>query len=813
MFLNNEQFTDEQQALLLRRVAELVGSGDCGYLIPRQVTQLTAYHDTSETIFYCMRIMQRAMVISLSRRDKEPVYADHLTHLAAQLQLCAAAVVDIHCLRDDEDVDLILEDISLGRQALEIALNMEATVFISQPIVQRYIKRKWYSHFTLASLKHILPTPRSDARGCRWILDQGLLGRVLLLALLLVQLPLLVPVALYPELEGRLKTSRLYLLNAPIIKFTCSFLSDLAFALALTFIPRWNMLSQEREPLLLEPVILLTLWSASSMVWELRQFFMEGFDPESGEFQLITSFHAYYADRFNRFELPASTLSTVSLCLMWMELWTNGGIAPFTSTTRTLRTIAVLLLWLRVPRIFMLSDRIGPLVLMLFRMWKDVFRYLILQGTFLLAFSAAFLVLFEPRVPTDDWPMSGIPTGARDGPCQDHMVSYLPVVQFLIEQAITGEQFFLCGENDDMATFAWVLAIAFYLTSGILMLNMLIAMMAKTFENISDASATAFQLLVAQNTMSVDEMLPASPPLYILTIPHDLFKLAQWGIKRMGVGGDGNDGDEDVGSSQSFKRSHSASVGLKRRQTLLQRSASVGEHAARVMFQQRYIEEYMFNNFDDIVQTERWRHHLSKMIGGNARQVRQDIKDVRRQMRQLARRLDPGADDEGGGGVGTTQNSGRAMARMGATESARRQVRTLRTMGPATRRTSKESMQLRPDPTSTSRTMGLAMRGTPNDGTQLRPDPKETMPRAGACAPLSPRGEWSLQALQTEFAAAEQRVAILEERLRGKDGGSLNGSGAATRTTYPLPPIPQRTPSRCSIAAAPRAAQSAAHYE
>ena len=160
MFLNNEQFTYEQQALLLRRVAELVGSGDCGYLIPRQVTQLTAYHDTSETIFYCMRIMQRAMVISLSRRDKEPVYADHLTHLAAQLQLCAAAVVDIHCLRDDEDVDLILEDISLGRQALEIALNMEATVFISQPIVQRYIKRKWYS-LTLASLNHILPTPEA----------------------------------------------------------------------------------------------------------------------------------------------------------------------------------------------------------------------------------------------------------------------------------------------------------------------------------------------------------------------------------------------------------------------------------------------------------------------------------------------------------------------------------------------------------------------------------------------------------------------------------------------------------------------------
>ena len=238
----------------------------------------------------------------------------------------------------------------------------------------------------------------------------------------------------------------------------------------------------------------------------------------------------------NRFELPASTLSTMALCMMWGELWTAGGSVQLTRATRMLRTVAVLLLWLRVPRIFMLSDRIGPLVLMLFRMWKDVkrswdsspypsveesrplpgscptcarvrllqilstrlhssplhlrlssvgayalqvFRYLILQGTFILAFSAAFLVLFEPRVPTDTWPLSFPAGDYRLGSCEDHMASYLPVVQFLIEAALTGEQFFLCGVNDEMRSFAWALAIIFYLTSGILMLNMLIAMMAK----------------------------------------------------------------------------------------------------------------------------------------------------------------------------------------------------------------------------------------------------------------------------------------------------------------------------------------------
>ena len=157
---------------------------------------------------------------------------------------------------------------------------------------------------------------------------------------------------------------------------------------------------------------------------------------------------------------------------------------------------------------------------------------------------------------------------------------------------------------------------------------------SQTFENIADASATAFQLLVAQNTMSVDEMLPASPPLYALTIPYDLFTLARCGIKRMGVGSaadptDGEDGDGDNGSFRS-----SRPVGLQRQlsgfqvlespslpsastcfdyaspvlpsaSTCFHRASTMlpvclpsgfqvtsGEHATRVMFQQRQIEEY-----------------------------------------------------------------------------------------------------------------------------------------------------------------------------------------------------------------------------
>ena len=45
----------------------------------------------------------------------------------------------------------------------------------------------------------------------------------------------------------------------------------------------------------------------------------------------------------------------------------------------------------------------------------------------------------------------------------------------LTESAITGEQFFGCGASSDVRTIAWLLAIVFYIASGILMLNMLSA--------------------------------------------------------------------------------------------------------------------------------------------------------------------------------------------------------------------------------------------------------------------------------------------------------------------------------------------------
>jgi len=54
------------------------------------------------------------------------------------------------------------------------------------------------------------------------------------------------------------------------------------------------------------------------------------------------------------------------------------------------------------------------------------------------------------------------------------------------------------------------------------MLNMLIAMMAKSFDNIREASAMNYVFLFSQMTHAIWEQPPAPPPLYLLTLPSDL---------------------------------------------------------------------------------------------------------------------------------------------------------------------------------------------------------------------------------------------------------------------------------------------------
>eukprot|EP00966_Prymnesium_polylepis_P332107 7387645-Prymnesium_polylepis.2 len=115
----------------------------------------------------------------------------------------------------------------------------------------------------------------------------------------------------------------------------------------------------------------MVFWAGSCVLWELGQVLgLQDFsailsslrslgdvDPVTA---LIRRFQKFASDRFNRIDLPGAALALTTLLCMHFDTQDNGSGAPFRSRTRALRAFSVLLLWLKVPRVFLISGHHGP---------------------------------------------------------------------------------------------------------------------------------------------------------------------------------------------------------------------------------------------------------------------------------------------------------------------------------------------------------------------------------------------------------------------------------------------------------------------
>ena len=61
--------------------------------------------------------------------------------------------------------------------------------------------------------------------------------------------------------------------------------------------------------------------------------------------------------------------------------------------------------------------------------------------------------------------------------------------------------------------------------AGLLLLNMLIAMMAKSFDNVGESRALNYNFLKAQMVVAAAKQPPAPPPFYVLSLVYDLYSL------------------------------------------------------------------------------------------------------------------------------------------------------------------------------------------------------------------------------------------------------------------------------------------------
>ena len=628
-----------------------------------------------------------------SLRSSDPRGADEHQVLFARLQLAAAACIQYDtsanergsCAKsgqvaDDYGSESLLSSPN-GCAALEKAVQIEAKELLSQPVVQEYVTGVW--------------------RGEELV---GLADWLFVLVMLLLQLLFVLPiVALVPALDGWLAAAydgldqgsrsqalreklydlggrrwfseTSYYLRLPIVKLGLEAAADLGLAFAFTIIPGPDLATAPAAPLLLVWVVSAIMWegrqiatTTSTSNLSLRPWCERVMSYLLGTTKRIESVWferagAYLADVTNRIDALALVLSFATLVASLSAATTEDAAVI------SLRAVAVYLLWCRNLRVLLVSPTFGPYVLILFRMlFGDVRIFLVLLLFLVVPFAASFTVLLEPaaallaQLPGDEqawrWSASKV-ADLEAASCVDELggVDMISTLVRLIESSLTGGDYFECARDTGAPAAAWTLALVFATIMAVLLLNMLIAMMAKTFDNISEASATNYLFLFTQRVLALQSEPPTPPPFYALSLPSKVFgmrweetlwkarapppspppELAEVQVvvpSTATMEAEPKDPAEGVPSSATQPPSAEVpplvspeaggdALQAAAKETFLEKMVPLAEKIA----------EYIIDHQDDVAQEERWRTMMKRDSAKSFREQRAQVERVETQIR------------------------------------------------------------------------------------------------------------------------------------------------------------------------------------
>ena len=118
----------------------------------------------------------------------------------------------------------------------------------------------------------------------------------------------------------------------------------------------------------------------------------------------------------------------------------QGTSSATGSNAKILSAITCCLLFLRLGRVLLLSSRLGPYVLMTFRMIGDVFAFVWILAIIVPAFAAAFYKLAEqPDADFDERATHMyLPLEAT---CTDYFITYHHSITYTLEMSLGGGEF------------------------------------------------------------------------------------------------------------------------------------------------------------------------------------------------------------------------------------------------------------------------------------------------------------------------------------------------------------------------------------
>ena len=191
----------------------------------------------------------------------------------------------------------------------------------------------------------------------------------------------------------------------------------------------------------------------------------------------------------------------------------RGVIAPLSGVE--FLAFSVSLRWINlVPRLTQRSTVVGPIMLSLRRMLTDVLIWLILLVWLLVAFASFMRALHAEQFGQPN----NLPAGCFNP--DDQFADFGNALAILFETSLSGDGQFHCYAAASTGYISRPVAYVFVVFSCIILTNMLIAMMAKTFDNVTSTSTRVFLYLMAKQVTTWNQYPPLPPPLNLLSVPY-----------------------------------------------------------------------------------------------------------------------------------------------------------------------------------------------------------------------------------------------------------------------------------------------------
>ncbi|CAI9175994.1 unnamed protein product [Rangifer tarandus platyrhynchus] len=440
----------------------------------------------------CSKILKE-----LSKEEEDTDSLEEMLVLADEYEQRAIGVFTECYRKDEERAQKLLVRVSeaWGRTTcLQLALEAKDMKFVSHGGIQAFLTKVWWGQLGV---------------------DNGL-WRVMLCMLVF---PLLYTGLISfrnqrRQVEGGLARVRAFF-SAPVVVFHMNILSYFAFLCLFAYV---LMVDFQPQPSGCE--YLIYIWLFSLVCEELRQLF---YDPDGSG--LRKAVIVYFSDFWNKLDVCAILLFIAGLtCRLMPSLLYTG---------RIILSLDFTMFCLRLMHIFTISKTLGPKIIIVKRMMKDVFFFLFLLAVWVVSFGVAkqaILIHNERRV---EWIFRGAVYHSYLT-IFGQLPTYIDGVNFRPDQCSpngTDPYKPKCPEIDQarqepmFPEWLTVLLLCLYLLfTNILLLNLLIAMFNYTFQQVQERTDQIWKFQRHDLIEEYQGRPPAPPPFILLSHLHLFIK-------------------------------------------------------------------------------------------------------------------------------------------------------------------------------------------------------------------------------------------------------------------------------------------------